>query len=66
VCGGGFDGVPVQGESAKRKKLRAMRGRNQTAALQSGRTVLAGLTPLMEAYYATDAVYRSTLANVAT
>jgi hypothetical protein len=43
-----------------------MRGRNQTATMKSGRTVLAGLTPLMEAYYATDAVYRSTLANVAT
>jgi hypothetical protein len=43
-----------------------MRGRNQTATLQSGRTVLAVLTLVMKAYYATDAEYRSTLANVAT
>ena len=47
-------------------RLRAMPSQSGTAALQSGRTVLAVLTPLMEAYYATDAVYRSTLANVAT
>jgi hypothetical protein len=59
VCGGGFDGVPVQGQSATRQWLRAMWSRRRAAALQSvGRTGLAVLTLVMRAYYATDAVYR--------
>ena len=47
VCGSGIDGVPVQGQSARRQWLRAMWSRRRAAALQSvGRTVLPVLTAL--------------------